>query len=313
MFCLFFYCRNFVERGNIPTFAEKVKTGMMNEERLKEMLGWLEAQGWEPEVCDSRVPFFADTPAPCGVPDMLGDTVQTWTTMPRSFLTMQPEFVVKVCGDSMVDVGIVEGDKVMVETTESVHDGDIVLVMIDGEVTLKCWFEDADGCPWLVPQNEAYEPFPLDKSQDVHVLGVVREIVKPAPRVSYRSCDQRVSRVRRSRMEPRRPSAEQVNQIICDVAPMVANGRQWYAVYRPLVTALAVGEGDYDGFSALVSRVVPGHQHLPVGSELQRMAVQSFAKPVSSWRSDNAPVQGKRFLQYLAIGQHTEKLLAKLP
>ncbi len=286
---------------------------MIKDDTLKEMLERLEAQGWEPVVCDTPVPVFADTPAPCGKPDLPGDTVQSWMSLPQSFLSMQAEFVVTVRGDSMVDADIDDGDAVKVVTDVTPRDGDIALVMVDGEVTLKCWFEDEDGHSWLLPQNEAYLPFQLDESQDVRVLGVVREIIKRAPRISYRKCQELVNKARRILEKPRRPSAQQVEQVVCGVAPLVTKGRQWYAVYRPLVTALAVTDGDYEGFVDVVRGAVPGHGHLPVSGELQRMCVQSFAKPVALWRPDNAPVRGKRYKEYLQIAQRTEELLEKLP
>jgi SOS-response transcriptional repressor LexA len=54
---------------------------------------------------------------------------------------MQPEFVVKVMGDSMKDAGITDGDSVKVVTNNRFHDGDIVLVMVDGDITLKCYWD----------------------------------------------------------------------------------------------------------------------------------------------------------------------------
>ena len=58
-----------------------------------------------------------------------------------------------------------------------------------------------------------------------------------------------------------------------------------------------------------VRRLLPEHGHLPVTKEVQRMAVQSFAKRVSMWRPDNAPVSGSRFQDYLSIALMMGRLL----
>jgi hypothetical protein len=55
--------------------------------------------------------------------------------------------------------------------------------------------------------------------------------------------------------------------------------------------------------------LVPQHKHMPKKVELQRLAVQSFAKPVKDWRPDNAPVKGLRYKSYVEIANKTEELL----
>ena len=48
---------------------------------------------------------------------------------------------------------------------------------------------------------------------------------------------------------------------------------------------------------------MPNHPHLPVGSELIRLATGSFRKPVALWDRNDAPVRGKRFEAYLRIAR----------
>ena len=98
-------------------------------EELKDIFKALEEKGWQPMLCDTPVPFF-DNPVNCGLPTDVGDILQDTTMLPKEFLSMQPEFVVKVMGDSMKDAGITDGDSVKVVTSTRFHDGDIVLVTI---------------------------------------------------------------------------------------------------------------------------------------------------------------------------------------
>ena len=74
----------------------------------------------------------------------------------------------------------------------------------------------------------------------------------------------------------------------------------------------------YDAYEAKVAAVYKEfgvkltsvhHKALPIRAEMQRMAVQSFAKPVALWRAGNAPVQGKRYNDYLKIAQQMMRLL----
>ncbi|MBR1666327.1 MAG: hypothetical protein IJ699_08915 [Bacteroidaceae bacterium] len=280
---------------------------IMDEHELKDFLTLLEEQGWQPMACDSSIAFY-DNQVVCGTPSEMGDIVSEEESWPEFLLSAQPEFVVTVRGDSMKDAGIEAGDAVKVRAHVQVHDGDIVLTRIDGEFTLKTFCEDEDGQPWLVPENEKYEAFPLNESQRVD-MAVVTEIIKRNPHSSYRSCMQKIRQAKQARVAPREISKEQILEAIAQVAPMVTTARQWYSVFRVLVDAQAWGVENYDGFCELVVEAVPEHKFLPTERELQRMAVDSFAKPVTKWREDKAPVTGKRYKQYLQIATSMARLL----
>ena len=90
---------------------------------------------------------------------------------------------------------------------------------------------------------------------------------------------------------------------------MVTNSRQWYSVFRALVDVQVLGVEDYDVFCELVAGAVSDYEIQPVVRELQRMAVDCFAKPISLWREEKAPVTGKRYKQYLKIATSTMRML----
>ena len=277
----------------------------MNDE-LKEILNQLEAAGWQPQLCDTPIPYY-DNPVMCGQPTGIGDVVERKKRFPKEFLSMQPEFVVKVKGDSMEGANIYNGDMVKVESEATVHDSDIVLACIDGEFTLKAYCEDEDGLPWLVPQNDNYEAFALTENDNAWIVGKVTEVIKAAPRVPARTCMKLIKKAKMK--EPPALTREQVEEMIVDVAPMVKNGRQWYAVFRTLVDKKYFGKADYEAFCELVASVVPKHEHLPDAGQMQRLAVQSFAKPVVLWDENDAPVTGKPFKDYKRIAEKALELL----
>ena len=279
----------------------------MTIDELRELFYELESKGMRPRLCDTEVPYY-DTPINCGEPLMAHDDGPEETIMlPRELLSMHPEFTIVVRGNSMKDAGIAEGDIVKVVCNLLVEDGDIVLASIDGNHTIKSFYRDDDGQAWLVPQNDDYDAIPLEGKTNVRIIGCIKEVIKRAPRVSYRECRRIVSKTRQGMSEKKAISQQQVSAAILYVAPMVTVGRHWYAVFRKLVDKEAYGAKDYDGFCQRVAREVPDHKHLPTSVEMERMAVQSFAKPVALWNPDNAPVRGKRFKAYLLIAEKTEE------
>lgn len=141
------------------------------------------------------------------------------------------------------------------------------------------------------------------------IVGVVKRVTKCAPRANYRTCMRLINRAKEKQPEMRAVSPEQVARAVRRVAPMVQVGRQWYAVYRVLADCKVVKEEDFGTFCELVKGEVPEHECLPTRVELQRMAVQSFAKPVAMWNEANAPVQGKRFKDYARIAERMQEIV----
>ena len=76
-----------------------------------------------------------------------------------------------------------------------------------------------------------------------------------------------------------------------------------------MIDYAVVAEDSVQEFCERVKSLLPEHGHLPSHKEISRMAVQSFAKQVSMWRPDNAPVSGARYMDYLNIALLAGKLL----
>ncbi|SFB89203.1 repressor LexA [Alkalibacterium subtropicum] len=79
-------------------------------------------------------------------------------------------FMLTIRGDSMMDVGILDGDQVIVRKQEAANNGDIVIAMTDeDEATCKRFYKE-DGHIRLQPENETMDPIILN---DVKILGKV--------------------------------------------------------------------------------------------------------------------------------------------
>lgn len=80
-------------------------------------------------------------------------------------------FALRVVGNSMVDIGMFEGDYVIVEKKEKVQSGDIVVALLEGETTVKR-YQEKSGKVWLIPENAQLKPIEV-KSDDFQIQGKV--------------------------------------------------------------------------------------------------------------------------------------------
>jgi repressor LexA len=80
-------------------------------------------------------------------------------------------FALRVVGDSMIDVGIYEGDHVIVEQSPRVKEGDIVVALLDGETTVKR-YSVKNGEVLLIPENKRMKPIPT-QGKNLEIQGRV--------------------------------------------------------------------------------------------------------------------------------------------
>ena len=83
-------------------------------------------------------------------------------------------FALRVRGDSMIEAGIFDGDKVVVRQQQTADHGDIVVALIGDEATVKR-LSRKNGEVWLMPENPAYSP--IDGREAV-ILGKVRAVIR---------------------------------------------------------------------------------------------------------------------------------------
>lgn len=86
-------------------------------------------------------------------------------------------YVLKVKGDSMIDEFILDGDLIVVENRQEALNGEIAVILIDGqEATLKKFYLEGDKVK-LVPSNPKYKPM-FYEPERVMVQGIVRGIIR---------------------------------------------------------------------------------------------------------------------------------------
>ncbi len=99
----------------------------------------------------------------CGNPIEAIENPSEWFTLPASLIpSKETVFTLECSGDSMINVGIYDGDVVIVQKQNVARNGDIVVAMTDeNEVTLKTFYKEKDHVR-LQPENDTMDPIILD-------------------------------------------------------------------------------------------------------------------------------------------------------
>jgi repressor LexA len=104
-----------------------------------------------------------------GQPIVAEENIEEYIQTPDFAGGAAGSYLLRVRGESMKDVGILEGDLVVVKPQETAQDGEIVVALVGEEATVKRFFQESDHIR-LQPENAEMEPI---ISRDVRVLGRV--------------------------------------------------------------------------------------------------------------------------------------------
>ena len=115
-----------------------------------------------------------------GTPILAAENLDGYLEIDRLLGDRANLFVLRVTGDSMVDRQIYEDDYVIVRAQPSVAHGDIGVVVIEEEVTVKTILHRRTGL-WLKPENrqQGYPPIRLHPQQRVRIVGKVIAVFRP--------------------------------------------------------------------------------------------------------------------------------------
>jgi len=104
-----------------------------------------------------------------GQPILAVENIESYFPIPSEFMPNTETFMLKVKGDSMINAGIFDGDRIIVQRQSHAKNGDYVVALIDDEVTVKTFYKE-NGYFRLQPENDAMEPIIVS---DLQILGVV--------------------------------------------------------------------------------------------------------------------------------------------
>ena len=179
---------NLEQRGVAPTLREIAeKFGFASTASAQKHIALLERKGYLRRekhqkrglVLAKRPP--GDTPSEVELPLLglvaAGSPIESVAdpepvSVPPDFVRSGENFVLRVQGESMIDDGIHDGDLVVVQQTGDAADGEMVVALVEGEVTLKRLFRQAPDRIRLQPANIQMKPI-IVPAESVTVQGVV--------------------------------------------------------------------------------------------------------------------------------------------
>lgn len=120
-----------------------------------------------------ELPLFSSK-VPAGFPSPAEEHIEKRLDT-NDFLIDQEDatFFVTIQGESMLDAGLLPGDKAVVDRSKTPVIGDIVLAVVNGEYTIKTLSRKKDGTPRLLPANEKFKPIDIEEGMSFEVWGVV--------------------------------------------------------------------------------------------------------------------------------------------
>ena len=110
-----------------------------------------------------------------GEPLLAIENVESYFPIPAEFMPNAQTFILNVVGESMINAGILDGDKVIVEQTEDAQNGDIVVALVDDSATVKRFYKEKDYYR-LQPENDYMDPIIVHDQLQIlgKVIGVYR-------------------------------------------------------------------------------------------------------------------------------------------
>ena len=170
-----FHIKNLEERGYIERRAGKGRAIALVGEGIRPALPTEEAEPqelWEEtDARANRLPIVGNVAA--GGPILAQECIEDYLTFDTGGRSGE-YFALRVRGESMLGVGILPDDLVVVRRQQTAVNGEIVVALIGDEATVKT-FKKQNGEIWLLPANPDYQPI---DGRECEVLGKVVAVVR---------------------------------------------------------------------------------------------------------------------------------------
>ena len=181
-----------LKKGYPPTVREicetvKLKSTSSVHSHLEtlEKNGYIRRDPTKPraiEICDDsfqmirtemvNLPIIGNVAA--GQPILAEENIEDYFPVPADIVPNGESFILNVKGDSMINAGIFNGDRVFVNACSTASNGEIVVALIDDSATVKTFYKE-DGHIRLQPENDTMAPIIVDNCQILgKVFGVFR-------------------------------------------------------------------------------------------------------------------------------------------
>lgn len=114
-----------------------------------------------------NVPMIGEVAA--GEPLLAQENINNYFPIPMEFMPNAETFMLKIKGESMINVGIFDGDMVLVEKCNIARNGDLVVALVEDGATVKTFYKESNYYR-LQPENDNMDPIIVD---EVMILGKV--------------------------------------------------------------------------------------------------------------------------------------------
>ena len=104
-----------------------------------------------------------------GQPILATQNITDYFPIPVEYAPNSEAFILKVKGESMINIGIMDGDQIFVEKCNTARNGDVVVALVDDSATVKTFYKE-NGHYRLQPENDNMDPIIVD---NVEILGKV--------------------------------------------------------------------------------------------------------------------------------------------
>jgi repressor LexA len=124
----------------------------------------------------SKIPIVGRVAA--GSPILAMENIEGSVIIDPSFIKKAEDaFALRVRGDSMINAGIFEGDVVIVSPNQKGKNGDVIVAMLDDEVTVKR-LEMKNNLIKLLPENDDFQPIQINEKSRFSIIGKVKGVVR---------------------------------------------------------------------------------------------------------------------------------------
>ncbi|MFV9473561.1 transcriptional repressor LexA [Advenella sp. RU8] len=112
-----------------------------------------------------------------GNPILAAEHIDREINVDPSLFTQQPDFLLKVKGQSMKDIGILDGDLLAVKKYPEARNGQVIVARIENEVTVKRFIKRASHIE-LLPENPDFAPIIVRSNQEFSIEGIAVGLIR---------------------------------------------------------------------------------------------------------------------------------------
>ena len=114
-----------------------------------------------------------------GNPILAEENIENKLEVPTNMFNQKADFLLRVKGESMKDIGINEKDLIAVKKSKDCKNGDIVVARINDEVTVKTFRASGEGKVTLEPQNKDFKAMKIDlNTEEFYLEGICVGVIK---------------------------------------------------------------------------------------------------------------------------------------